>query len=195
MAYKWTFPSFLDAKTAGHLMGAKSRNKGAAFEREIARDLRAIYDGPQWCAHYEQVNAKQRVVMLKSSRVKRGNQSRGAHEADLCVADRTWWIECQHADVASPLRKLEQAERDIQHKGEIGKWLPVSITKTTGARSVNCCMRGRAFVYLVTGKVPSSTPADIAPVIFPYRTFVELLEVEEARYRGTRRSGEYGTTS
>jgi hypothetical protein len=127
------------------------------------------------------MNKRQQVVMLKSSRVRRGEQGKGAREADLCVEDRTWWFECQHATGTRPLAKLEQAERDIRHKNEVGKWLAMSITHETSCRTINVCMRGRSFVYLATGRFPQPGPVDDAPVIFPYPTLLELLKLEETR--------------
>jgi hypothetical protein len=159
--------------------GAKSGPKGKAFERQIGRDLRLIYDGADWCGHYDGLNKREQVVMLKSSRVRRGEQGKGAREADLCVAERTWWFELCDENEPRPVAKLEQAERDIEHKGEVGKWLAVAITHKTRSPTIYATMRGRSFVYLVTGRFPQPGPVDDAPVTFQYTTLLELLQLEE----------------
>ena len=161
--------------------GAHSGNKGKRFERKIGRDLRRLYDGEEWLAHYDTLNKRQQIVMLKASQVRRGEQGKGAREADLCVEGLTWWFELQDAVISRPLAKLEQAERDSEHKGEVGKWLPVAITHRTHSPTIYATMRGRSFVYLATGRFPSPGPADAAPVTFPYVTLLELLQLEESR--------------
>jgi hypothetical protein len=162
--------------------GKGRRAKGHTFERRVARDLRAIYDGPDWCAHYDTLSKQEQSIALKTSRVRRGEQAHGALEADLVVAGVHWWFELQHANRAQPLKKLEQAERDIVQGGETAKWLAVSITLETGHREVKACMRARSFCYLMTG-LPSSGvfgPVDSAPVVFPYSALLELLRLEDA---------------
>lgn len=161
--------------------GAHSGNKGKRFERKIGRDLRELYDGEDWLAHYDTLSKAQQVVMLKASKVRRGEQGKGAREADLCVEGLTWWFELEDAKVSRPLAKLEQAERDIEHKGEVGQWLPVAITHKTNSPTIQATMRGRAFAYLVTGRFPAPGPADTAPVTFPYPTLLELLQLEDRR--------------
>lgn len=169
--------------------GARSGPKGKAFERKIGRDLREIYDGADWCAHYDSLSKREQVVMLKSSRVRRGEQGKGAREADLCVEDRTWWFELEHANDSRPLSKLEQAERDIEHKGEVGKWLAVAVTHKTNSPTTFATMRGRSFVYLVTGRFPAPSAADTAPVTFPYPVLLELLQLEEHGERNFSKRG------
>jgi len=167
--------------------GAQSGPKGKAFERAIGRDLRAIYDGPDWCAHYDSLSKREQIVMLKSSRVRRGEQGRGAREADLCVEDRTWWFELNHSNEPRPLAKLEQAERDIEHRGEVGNWLAVAVTHKTNSPMTLATMRGRAFCYLATGRFPEPGPADTAPVTFPYPVLLDLLRLEESGERNSKR--------
>jgi hypothetical protein len=68
-----------------------SRRKGHDFERWVVRKFKPIFG---------------------EKNVRRGQQSHGAFEPDVVVLGTQLWHECQHSKRATPLKKLEQAERD-----------------------------------------------------------------------------------
>lgn len=168
--------------------GAKSSMKGKSFERRIACDLREVFDGKAWVEHYDSLNQAEKSVMRKTSRVKRSNQSAGAHEPDVCVKGTWLWLELQHATGTRPIAKLEQAERDIEQKGETGAWIPISITLETGARTIWACTRAKHLLRLCLSGPRPQTPVDDEPVYLPYRGLIELLKELDYRAHDDDRS-------
>lgn len=100
------------------------RNKGAAFERLICKMLREAWPDCE---------------------VRRGKQSHKADEPDVVVTAPTaddlrgrLWIECQHANAATPAKKWMQAERDMLAARPQGKNPhPVVIWRATGSRTIS----------------------------------------------------------
>ena len=164
-------------------IGKSSGKKGKAFEQKIARDLRLIYDGPEWVEHHKDLTPKQRAAHIKSSRVRRSDQAKGAREPDLVVSERSWWFELQHtnADHFNPEGKLLQAERDIAHREEVGKWHPISICLQTGCRTTWCAMRLKTLLLLATGKFQTFLEGAEAIVRVPYDDVKHMLEQDEQR--------------
>lgn len=78
-------------------MGALSRTKGKAFERQVAKDIRA-------------------TLNLDHVAVRRGLQSRGGggEVPDVIVEGLPIHWECKHGDSASPESALQQAARDVE---------------------------------------------------------------------------------
>jgi hypothetical protein len=94
---------------ARRLGGRGSRNKGASFEREIARELRAVWP----------------------EAVRGLGQARAADEVpDVDVPG--WWIECKRMRECRPQAALRQAEKAAIGSGRI----PVAITRDDRDRTV-----------------------------------------------------------
>jgi hypothetical protein len=121
-------------------MGALSRNKGAAFERQIAADMRLIYDPKSLLDEVEEAkrlkDRKAQRRLLKQSNVRRSEQTKGAREPDLVIRGCPCWQELQCANRANfdPVAKFKQAERDISESNS-SLW-PVAICKMTGSHSI-----------------------------------------------------------
>lgn len=102
-------------------MGALSRTKGKAFERQVAKDIRA-------------------ALNLDHVAVRRGLQSRGGggEVPDVIVEGLPVHFECKHGDSASPESALQQATRDVavRHAAE----LVVAVIRPNGGPT-------RAWVY------------------------------------------------
>lgn len=165
--------------------GRGAREKGRAFEQKIARDLRLIFDGPSWIKHHEELTPRQRVAHLKTSRVRRGEQGRGAREGDIVVEERTWWFELQHTNAIhfNPETKLLQGERDIAQRAEQDKWYAISVCLQTGCRTTWCAMRLKTLLLLATGKFAADVHEETlgAIVRIPYDDLLTMLAVDEAR--------------
>lgn len=109
-------------------MSLLSRTKGKTFERRIAAILRQHFP---------------------NAVVRRASQADRAHQSDVYVTGgpallSRLWLECQDARQPTPLRKLEQAERDVQRAFEDGGpsgRLPVVIWHEYGAREIHATMR------------------------------------------------------
>lgn len=74
--------------------GARSRNSGKRFEKEVARELRRLF--PAY-AH----------------QIRRALQAHKAWESDVTGVPGLW-VECQFAKRPTPLAKLRQAYRDAK---------------------------------------------------------------------------------
>jgi hypothetical protein len=123
---------------------------------------------------------RQRIAHLKTSRVRRGEQGKGAREADIVVGGRQWWFELQHASgTFNPEGKLAQAEKDIAECGETNAWHPISICHKTGERTIWCAMRIPTLILLATGKFAEIS--DAAIVRIPYDALLRMLASDEAR--------------
>ena len=142
-----------------------SRAKGVAFEEKIARELRMVYDSLALTARLAELPlGKERSTLIKTSRVRRSDQGKGAMEPDLVVRGCPFWFELQHSTAADPIAKLEQAERDCE-QADSGLW-PVSITHLTGRRkrAVVVAMRGCTYQKIVeqlSGEALDGTLDDI----------------------------------
>lgn len=87
-------------------MGISQRRKGHGFERDIARDLTAR------CG----------------VRVRRGFQSRGPTEPDVCIDG--WWLECKRGKRTPMLRGLKQAiDDELAARGDGSPRVPAAICK------------------------------------------------------------------
>jgi len=103
-------------------MGALSRTKGKAFERQVAKDIRA-------------------VLGLDHVAVRRGLQSRGGggEVPDVIVEGLPIHWECKHGDSASPESALQQAARDVETRGV--REVVVAVIRPNGGPT-------RAWLYL-----------------------------------------------
>jgi len=90
-------------------IGRRSRAKGSAFEREIARRLRAVLDDPLVLAEIEAADSHTRAAAMALSCVRRGEQSRGEREPDIVTPTR-WWIELGTGSTIRPATKFVQAD-------------------------------------------------------------------------------------
>ena len=102
--------------------GKGARDKGAAFERLIVRQLKEAFADQPW-----------------AEGIRRGKQSHTADECDV-VGVPGLWLELQHADRVTPLAKLEQAIGD-EHRAGGHRRLCAAITRRTGAISIRVTMR------------------------------------------------------
>ena len=147
--------------------------------------MREIFDGPDWVEHYRHLSPAKQVVMRKSSMVKRGHQAGGAREPDVGIQAFRWWLECEHSDQASPLRKLQQAERDINHLNE-PRWRAASITRKTGSHTTWVCLRVHTFLGLGAKDGLCGEGIDSEGLgehmMIPYGAFLAFLRAEKARY-------------
>jgi len=159
--------------------GRRSRNKGKEFERQIARDLRAIYDLPEVVEAIEAADNTQRKKAMAGSRVRRGEQGRNAYEPDV-IAPCEWWFELQTTDGIEPERKLAQAKRDLLvYRGRIedGPWRrPVAICHQKAARSIVACLEFRDLVEGSGGGFPLGCyPWAAMAVRIDYQDFLRIL--------------------
>lgn len=130
-------------------MGLKSRRKGAAFERLIARQFREWF--PQYAHH-----------------VRRGKQSHLADECDVPGLPGIW-SELEDAVDPSPLAKLDQAIGDAP-PGDI----PVAITHKTRARRIKATLRLSDLVRVWL--LASESPSVHAPVTVDLDDWLYLLK-------------------
>lgn len=124
---------------------------------------------------------KARVGHLKTSKVRRGEQGKGAREADVIVDERRWWFELQHADKFQPLKKLEQAEKDIRERADDDGWYPIAICLQTGRHTTWAMMRAYTFVLLTTGRMIEEVSVRDAPVMIRYEDLLVALEHDAKR--------------
>jgi len=129
--------------------------------------------------------------LLKTSRVRRSDQGRGANEPDLVVQGCPFWFELQHAADPDPIAKLHQAERDreVTHS----TLLPVSIVHRTGKRkrAVLVTMRGSTWIAIrkhLSDTLEQAWPAlpccmAVVPITIDFEDFCEIL-VEMERKNG-----------
>jgi hypothetical protein len=114
------------------LMGLMQREKGKAFERKIAAELRALC--PRGDIH-------------------RSSQAERAREPDVVIAGDVpeiatrLWLELQDARDPRPLDKLAQAERDVAAKR--GGALPIVLWHRIRELRVQATMRGTVYFALV----------------------------------------------
>ena len=141
------------------VMGKRARGKGLDFERKIATALRAIYDSPELTAELA-ASTRDRArhrELLKSSKVRRSDQGKGALEPDVVVQDCPVWHELQRAKRPEPVVKLAQAERDVAMSGS-DLW-PVSICALAGSTKTTVCMRAITFLALADLELPKGMRA------------------------------------
>lgn len=166
-------------------LGRMSRQKGAQFERQLADDMRSIYDSPELVEQLIKAKAdkdlKEHRRLLKSSNVRRSDQGKGAKEPDLVIKGCVCWFELQHTGSANfnPLKKLEQAERDVRESGS-SLW-PVSICKCTGSSKITVCTRFWTFLLLADLLPPNNFP-DFKANLEIYFSYDHLLKLLRARH-------------
>ena len=102
-------------------MGKMQREKGKRFERQIANALRKFF--PE---HAEEI--------------RRSIQSREAEESDVTGLPGLW-IECQDAILPTPLKKLEQAERDVSSNNLELDIIPIAVTHQIRAKAIHVTLR------------------------------------------------------
>jgi len=102
-------------------MGIMQRNKGKRFERLIAKKFREYF--PEF-----------------AEEIRRSIQSREAEESDVTGLPG-FWVECQDAIRPTPLKKLEQAERDIAANKLFGEILPIAITHQKNTKEIYVTLR------------------------------------------------------
>jgi len=114
-------------------MGMKSRRKGRKFEQDIAKFFRGLFPGAE---------------------VRRSWQAFTAWNSDVVVEGpgvpekvKQLWLECNDALEPDPIKKLEQAERDVL-KAKCGLRIPVVIWHKTGTRGIKVTTRLRWLTYL-----------------------------------------------
>lgn len=128
-------------------MGILSKRKGRAHEQAIATKLRAA---------------------LPQAIVRRSDQGHGAHEPDVVVEGdapeevRRLWIECQHARRPNPLKKLDQARHDSTGKTWVR--IPVAVVRKHGSTDDTVTMGWDDFIWLMTGRVPNTSPNAISSI-------------------------------
>ena len=104
-------------------MGKMQREKGKAYERDIANELRK-----RW----------------PSATVRRASQADRAYQSDVFMTGgppilASLWLELQDARVPVPLTKLSQAERDCERTSE--PRFPIVIWHRLGERTSYATMR------------------------------------------------------
>ena len=109
-------------------MGKMQRDKGKRFERQIARKLRESFP------KYAEV-------------IRRSIQSRQAEESDVTGLPG-FWIECQDAANPTPLKKLKQAERDVQVADLVDELIPVAVTHKSRAKDIFVTLRLHHLHYI-----------------------------------------------
>lgn len=102
-------------------MGKMQRDKGKRFERQIARKLRDFF--PTY-----------------SETIRRSIQSREAEESDVTGLPGLW-IECQDARIPTPLKKLEQAERDVRANKLEADVIPIAVTHKMRNKTIHVTLR------------------------------------------------------
>lgn len=147
-------------------MGLKSRNKGKAFERKIARALRDLWP---------------------DALVRRSSQAERAYNADVFVEGgpkllSQLWLEMHDARKPVALNKLIQAERDVRGLvvTDRASCVPVVIWHKLGEQSIQATMRSWAFAWLAYGE---SFPESQFVVTMDFRSFLRM--VESAIVRGS----------
>lgn len=166
--------------------GKRARTKGPAFERQIATDMRTIYDPPTLTQQLEALRKAKKPAeyrtLQKSSRVRRSDQGRGAKEADLVIKGCPCWLELQDATGHSynPLTKLVQAERDVV-EADSDLW-PVSVCHQSGRRSIEVCMRLGTLMVLSGAPLEAiSLESALIPAVIDYEHFKGMLGRYERR--------------
>ena len=139
-------------KEEGRVMGAKSRRKGASFERKIARRFKDEF--PEY-----------------ADGVRRGKQSHFADECDVPGLPLLWH-ECQSASRANsdPIGKLQQAIADAPaHE------IPVAVTHVTHERGISTTLRAHDFLrlWLMAGDSASRS----VPVTLDFESYLDLLRI------------------
>jgi hypothetical protein len=141
-------------------MSKFSRDKGKRYERKIARALR------------------QRFPEL-SDEIRRSIQSRQAEESDVTGLP-DFWLECQDAQTPTPLKKLQQAERDVSVNGL--NVIPVAITHKTRSKDHSVTMRLPSLMSML--KNNGLENAEVI-VTISFADFLELVE----QYYGDKKDG------
>jgi len=148
-------------------MGKKSRTKGKAFERRIARALRE-----RW----------------PDALVRRSSQAECAYNADVFIEGgpallSSLWLELHDARKPIVAKKLAQAERDVVNQATARTYamtscVPIVVWHKLGERSIQVTMRSWSFAWLAYGE---SHPSSMFVVTLDFRSFVRLLEGAIAR--------------
>ena len=102
-------------------MGKMQREKGKRFERLIANKLREFF--PE-----------------HTDEIRRSIQSREAEESDVTGLPGLW-VECQDAILPTPLKKLEQAERDVRANNLELSIIPIAVTHQIRAKAIYVTLR------------------------------------------------------
>jgi len=162
--------------------GRRSKAKGRVFERQIARELRAVYDTPELCARIAAATNADRKKHMSESSVRRGEQGRNAHEPDI-VAPCPWWFEL-HTGTQSLGKKLEQARDDaeLHHRRGGRRWTKaVAVHRAKGSQNITASMM--LSDLLKTIGVTSRLDIEM-PVTVDFYDFLELLRLEKERGQG-----------
>ena len=114
-------PCTIPNTTKEDLMSKMQRDKGKRFERQIARKLKEFF--PE-----------------HSETIRRSIQSREAEESDVTGLPGLW-IECQDARLPTPLKKLEQAERDVRANKLEATIIPIAITHKIRNKAILVTLR------------------------------------------------------
>lgn len=96
-------------------MGRAQRDKGARWEQEVARRLRAIFG---------------------DNKVRRSRQAEGALESDVVCPG--WWVECGHGKRMNAQQKLAQAVHDCAKAGS--RKVPVAVVRVDRQQPVVCML-------------------------------------------------------
>lgn len=141
-------------KVSRKVLGKRSRRSGHDFEREIVRTVKDEFQDREW-----------------AEGVRRSDQGHRADLPDVCG----WpglWSECQSAVKPTPVKKLEQAERDSKGR----RVIPIAIThrKRTAAKRVT--MRAEHFAWLIARYKRLTEKETTIPVEMSLDDFLLLYE-------------------
>lgn len=130
--------------------GRTSVQKGKAFERRVAAEIRAAVAGPYPAAD-----------------VRRSSQADRAGNSDVHVDGHpvlsALWLELTDARAPDPLAKLAQAERDVAAAGG-GRW-PVVVWHRLGARSTQATLRLETLLWALGEDDPRIPRDALATVV------------------------------
>lgn len=116
-------------------MGKLSREKGHDFERQIARDLRALWPGAD---------------VHRSSQADRARESDVVIEGNAPALAKDLWLELQDAREPNPRKKLIQAQGDVRRSSP---GIPVVVWHQLAKRSINVSMLAGDYILLALGRV------------------------------------------
>jgi len=145
------------------------RRKGHDFERQVANDLREIYDPPELVAAIRAAKPAERPALLKRSLVRRGEQGHGALEPDV-VTPTTWWIECGNGATVDPLKKLLQAKQDAPRGRRA-----VAVVHRKGARRCTATLSLGDLATAVSEASDAGLRAELLTCTIGYEDWLALL--------------------
>lgn len=163
--------------------GKSIRAYGHDFERDVAHDMRLIFDTQEWKRLYESApTGKDKKNVCSFSVVQRGQQSSGGGREPDVMIPVDWWLELGAGEKMDIAKKHQQGIRDVkryqQRTGDMHRFNHVAaIVKIRNTSRVRALIRFGSFCHLFEqGPCLANHSDDEDVVEIDYSFFIKLFK-------------------